>query len=506
MDVAKFNLLEEPWIPVLKVAPGGKEEKEIGLLGALLNAHTITRIETPSPLEEAALHRLLLAVLHRALMGPKDKWEALEWWEEGRFPEDPIRAYLEEYQDRFFLFHPEAPFLQVADLPDTPIPKENPGPRPWTTLLPERSSGNNPTLFDHTTEEDVPKATYAQAARALLVHQTFTPGGLLRRFGVPSAKGAPLAGAAAFLPTGENLFQTLLLNLVPYSSTEAREDAPVWEAPPLRLRDVREYRTKWPLSGRTRVYTWPSRGVRLLDEGNGVRLMAYGPGVEPIPTPFRDPMVAYRSDAKGNPLPLRLDVDRSFWRDFSSMLPMKEGSPPASLAHADEILRTLKEEGEKGSRSLRVLGQVSDQAKVLDVRREVYPLPRGILSDVAKLNLSSALEQAEDLGQGLRALAFVLAREVLGNRDPQELSSFARSLPLGRLYWHALDGAFPGFLARVGEGEALGLWQEALKRAALEAWAATRLFLGTEARHLKAVAEGERVLGRLLGELKEVVK
>jgi CRISPR system Cascade subunit CasA len=78
----------------------------------------------------------------------------------------------------------------------------------------------------------VPKATYAQAARALLVHQTFTPGGLLRRFGVPSAKGAPLAGAAAFLPTGENLFQTLLLNLVPYSSTEAREDAPVWEAPP----------------------------------------------------------------------------------------------------------------------------------------------------------------------------------------------------------------------------------------------------------------------------------
>jgi CRISPR system Cascade subunit CasA len=116
------------------------------------------------------------------------------------------------------------------------------------------------------------------------------------------------------------------------------------------------------------------------------------------------------------------------------------------------------------------------------------------------------LEQAEDLGQGLRALAFLLAREVLGNRDPQKLSSFARSLPLGRLYWHALDGAFPGFLARVGEGEALGLWQEALKRAAVEAWAATRLFLGTEARHLKAVAEGERVLGRLLGELKEVVK
>jgi len=376
----KFNLVEEPWIPVLKDG----RVVEVGIEEALLRAHQFTRIETPSPLEEAAAHRLVLAVLHRALMGPKDKWEALEWWKEGRFPEDPIRAYLEEYQDRFFLFHPEAPFLQVADLPDTPIPKENPGPRPWTTLLPERSSGNNPTLFDHTTEEDVPKATYAQAARALLVHQTFALEGTLQRFGVHSAKRALLAGAAFFLPTGENLFQTLLLNAVPYSSKEAREDAPVWEAPPLHLRDVREYRTKWPLSGRTRVYTWPSQGVRLLDEGDGVRFIAYGPGVEPIPTPFRDPMVAYRLDDKGKILSLGLDVDRSFWRDFSSMLVVKEGSPPASLAHADEILRTLKEEGEKASRSLRVLGQVSDQAKVLDIRREVYPLPKGILRGCRK--------------------------------------------------------------------------------------------------------------------------
>jgi CRISPR system Cascade subunit CasA len=493
---AKFNLVEEPWIPVLRE---GRVE-EVGLREALLQAHTITRIETPSPLEEAALHRLPLAVLHRALMGPRRLEDVLDWWRARRFPERPIRDYLNRFRDRFFLFHPMAPFFQVADLPDS-------NPKPWSKLLPELASGNNPTLFDHTTEEDVPKATYAQAARALLVHQTFALKGTLQRFGVHSAKQAPLAGAAFFLPTGENLFQTLLLNAVPYSSKEAREDAPVWEAPPLHLRDVREYRTKWPLSGRTRVYTWPSRGVRLLDEGDRVRLMAYGPGVEPIPRPFRDPMVAYRSDAKGNPLPLRLDVDRSFWRDFSSMLPVKKGSPPASLAHADEILRTLKEEGEKASRSLRVLGQVSDQAKVLDIRREVYPLPKGILSDVAKLNLSRALEQAEDLGQGLRReLAFVLARKVLGNRDPQQLSSFARSLPLERLYWHALDGAFPGFLARVGEREALGLWQEALKRAAVEAWAATRLFLGTEARHLKAVAEGERVLGRLLGKLKEVVK
>lgn len=64
--VRKFNLLEEPWIPVLR----GERVKEVSLAEALLEAHTITRIETPSPLEEAALHRLLLAVLHRAFRGP----------------------------------------------------------------------------------------------------------------------------------------------------------------------------------------------------------------------------------------------------------------------------------------------------------------------------------------------------------------------------------------------------------------------------------------------------
>ncbi|WP_448568426.1 type I-E CRISPR-associated protein Cse1/CasA [Thermus sp.] len=488
----KFSLLEEPWIPVLRK---GRVE-EVGLREALLQARTITRIETPSPLEEAALHRILLAVLHRALSGPRRLEDVLDWWREGRFPEKPITDYLDRFHDRFFLFHPKAPFLQVADLPE-----EN--PLPWSKLLPELASGNNPTLFDHTTEENVPRATYAQAARALLVHQAFVLGGLLRRFGVASAKDAPVARPALFLPTGGSLLETLLLNLVPYTP---EGDTPIWEVPPLRLEDLEGGKTQWPTSGRTRVYTWPSRGVRLLDEGDGVRFMAYGPGVEPSEAPYRDPMVAQRLDAKGNPVPLRLSAEKSFWRDFSAMLPRQGGKVAATVEHADNLQGELEEEGLEGRILLRVVGQVSDQAKVLDVRREVYPLPPGLLSPRAEERLEKALKAAEELGRGLQSLALQVARAVVGERDQGELKDFARSLPLERLYWHALDGGFPRFLARVREEEALALWQEALKRAVLEAWEATRLFLGTEARHLKALAEGERLLGRLLSGLKEVVK
>jgi CRISPR system Cascade subunit CasA len=488
LDMKKFSLLHEPWIPVLRA---GRVE-ELGVEQALLKAHEIVRIETPSPLEETALHRLLLAVLHRALRGPKRAEDALEWWREGRFPDDLIRTYLSHYQERFFLFHPEAPFLQVADLP------EEPAPWPWTKLLPERAGGNNPTLFDHNTDDSPPKASYPQAARALLVHQTFVTGGLLRRLGVTSAEGAPLARAAAFLPAGDTLFQTLIFNLVPYTEGHASDDAPIWEVQPLSVDDLRDYRTVWPFSGITRVYTWPSRAVRFLDEGDGVRLMAYGPGVKPGTAVFRDPMVALRKGNQGDAIPLRLDVDRSFWRDFASMLPSKEGSPPATLQHAHTLLALLEDAGEEARITLRVLGQVSDRAKILDIRREVYPLPRDMLTDDGQLVLDSALKMAEDLGRDLESLARSLAREILGTDDTRAPASLAESLPLGRLYWFSLDAAFPAFLDKLGRDDATAFWHGTLRHAAQEAWEFTRIFLGTQARHLKALARAERRFASLL--------
>jgi CRISPR system Cascade subunit CasA len=481
--LAKFNLLEEPWIPVLR----GEKVVEVGLREALLRPD-LGPIETPSPLEEAALYRLLLAVLHRALEGPKDLDQALDWLEEG-LPEGRLEAYLDRHHDRFYLFHKEAPFLQVADLPDK-------DPLPWTKLLPERASGNNPTLFDHSTDQDPPPLAYPGAARALLVHHAFTPGGLLRRLGVTSAKGGPLAGAAAFVAVGRTLRETLLLNLAPY---EPQGDQALWERPPLRTADLEGYRTAWPLSGVARVYLWPARGVRLLDEGGGVRRVAYGPGVRPEGVAFRDPMVAYRQ-ARGGFLPLRLSVERSFWRDLGALLPGAGGSWPAVLEHAGALER--EGGGLLPTRArLRVLGQVADQAKILDVRREVYPLPPSLLTPGGLSDLDFALQRAEKAREGLRGLAYRLARDVLGDKDPEELRRFARSLPLEPLYWHGLDLAFPGFLDRLEEGGARAFWKEALARAVREAWEATRLFVGTEGRHLKALAQGERALGGILKEV-----
>ncbi|MDR7587726.1 MAG: type I-E CRISPR-associated protein Cse1/CasA [Armatimonadota bacterium] len=474
-----FNLLEAPWIPVLR---DGRVQ-EVGVAEALVQAHTIHRIEAPSPLEEMALHRLLLAVLHRALRGPANEGEALDLLNAGKFDRSTVEDYLARFRDRFYLFHGTAPFWQVADLPGK-------DPLPWSKLLPDLASGNNPTLFDHTVADRVPKVSYAEAARALLVHQNYAPGGLIRRLGVTSAKDAPLARPAAFLAVGRNLFETLVLNLVPQSTSAG---AAIWEVPPLTTAKVRGHATKWPLQGVARVYTWPSRGVRLLDAGDGVRETAYGPGVEPVDVVWRDPMVAYRRSQLGQVVPLRLDVERSFWRDFRAMLPVAGGSWPAVLQHASRLAAEVKTDF-----GVRVLGQVSDQAKVMDIRREVYRLPRDLLSPKGEVQLQKALELGEEVGRRLEKVAWGVAQGVLGDKNPDELRFFGKSLPLLRLYWEQLDHAFLRFLEALGGGGALEEWREEVRKAASRSWRETIHFVGVRGRHLKALAVGERALAEVL--------
>ena len=114
-----FNLLDEPWIPVRTLAG---EVCEVSLTQVLLEADQIAALAETSPPNLIALYRLLLAVLHRALTthhGPWKDADRARWYREG-LPEAPIRAYLEQWRERFWLFHPEYPFMQVAAVADAP--------------------------------------------------------------------------------------------------------------------------------------------------------------------------------------------------------------------------------------------------------------------------------------------------------------------------------------------------------------------------------------------------
>lgn len=79
--------------------------------------------------QNAAVLRLLLAVLFTVFSRVDAKGkpqplaqsdDALERWSElwqlGHFPAEPVRDYLEQWKDRFWLFHPTHPFWQVPTL------------------------------------------------------------------------------------------------------------------------------------------------------------------------------------------------------------------------------------------------------------------------------------------------------------------------------------------------------------------------------------------------------
>lgn len=488
-----FDLVSSPWIPVVHL---DGIRRLVGIRDALLDAHRIERVIAPSPLAEVAVHRLLLAVLHRALDGPRDIVDAVEIYEAGQLPAGPIQFYLRSWRDRFDLFHPAHPFYQVPDLPtDKPLP--------WTKLLPEFASGNNPTLFDHTLDASPPAASPAEAALALLVHQSFTPGGLIRRLGIDSGKAAPLANVAIFLPQGNTLFETLLLNLCPYDDDD---DQPIWERKPYLRADVEGGKAQAMLAGRTRIYTWMSRAVRLLPDKDGrVRFISYGPGVYPQRGPELDPMLAYRK-SNGQLSPYRLPQDRSFWQDFEALLPGEDKwQPPQVLEHARTLLRNLDRLSLLFP--LLVTGQIVERkAKVLNVRREVYPLAARTLEPDRASCVRGALQSARQAGTVLRRVAWVLASNLLSPRAGEALAEgvrrFHESLPLYAVYWSALERRFPEFLTElieIGPQSALEGWNSAVVEAAYDAWHRTALAVGTGPRHLKAIAEAEGLLRRLLG-------
>ena len=79
-----FNLLDEPWIPCVFLGSGALQE--LGLRDTLVRAHEIRAIVDPSPLVTVALHRLLLAVLHR-VFGPLNAAAWARLWEQERLDE-----------------------------------------------------------------------------------------------------------------------------------------------------------------------------------------------------------------------------------------------------------------------------------------------------------------------------------------------------------------------------------------------------------------------------------
>ncbi|MBT9258261.1 MAG: type I-E CRISPR-associated protein Cse1/CasA [Clostridiales bacterium] len=495
MTQPSYDLLREPWIPVVR-SDGSFDS--LGLRDVLFQAHELRAVSGETPVVTAAIYRLLLAVLYAALGMPNsDTWEDIR--AQGRFPSDRLDAYLNRWSDRFDLFHPKRPFFQWSD--------DRVSKKSIIDLVLHMASGNNATLFDHHHEAQNVALTPDEAARSLLAEHAFGLGGLS---GLPQKfTDAPWARGVIFLAEGTTLFETLMFNYllerhwstVPFSNPEV--DRAFWEADdPLSPKRDRPLGVKDYL-------TWPNRLIWLFPEIDSdgrflVRQVTRAPGLTLNKNSLRDPYKHYQQSKKSGYTELRFREDRALWRDSVSLFQLQSEDhwPPRPVAWLSDLFTDGLLPREARLR-LMALGMATDQSKINFFREEHFPLPQDYLREPSRVNdLSLALglseQVGEKLGQALHRLATLLLSP--GGEDPNgrrpdhnQVNDLMGHWGALRAYWSALEIPFYQLVVDlpVHGREALESWRAEVERVAWHAFDLAVRSLGETPRVFKAVARAE---------------
>ena len=503
-----FNLIEEPWLPCTML---DGTRRSLGLREALTQAQDIGELGGDSPLETAALHRLLLAVLHRNFdIGDSQQWGAL--WEIRAFDSGVINDYFEKWCGRFDLFDGERPFYQVSGLDLT---KGGSSARLFF------HQDNNATLFTHVATAAPPSLTPAESARMLVGFMAFDVGGL--KTGGP-AKAAMLNNGAVVLVKGSNLFQTLMLNLCRYAPEQGDpwdfnrdHDMPAWE------RDEETRPEDRNPAGYIDLLTWQSRRIRLQPEteregSTVVKNVVIMKGAQPSSNfglRDRETMLAFRSnpDAKGqqDPWPVvTFREDRALWRDSHALMSSTnaESVQPRTLTWlADLALEGIIPYSQIVP--VDVLGLGSTRAKIEFWRHERLPLPLAYLKDKQLADtLRAVLKLTETTAQDLNGAMWTMATRMLAanpDRKPkaEDVRSLSDHLGAARAYWSHLEAPFKQLLVELPDdkdeeneygGVQFSKWKSTLREALWNAFRESTRGMERSIRNLKAVALAERSL------------
>jgi CRISPR system Cascade subunit CasA len=340
-----FNLLDEQWIPVRYL--DGRTD-QLGLLQLFADARRIRALAETEPPSLIALYRMLLAITHRAFTRRFGRWTVNDMalhYRDG-LPLDAIEEYLEHWRERFWLFHPDEPFMQVPALAGADATRDK--FKPWTQIALDAACGNTPALFDHSMDGMTAPIDTAPALRKLLGFLQFTPGGLVKVLRTSDNAG-PVANTAAVLPLGETLAHTLCLALHP-APREEQEDMPTWERTPPTLAQLCEPATL--ASGPNDRYTRLSRSVLLCQDtagGNRISMIRFAEGLALAEDEnARDRMASYRAGTNGM-VRLSFSEGRAVWRDLGNLLPDgsgKRNQPAAVLSWATTLFERVKSSDE----------------------------------------------------------------------------------------------------------------------------------------------------------------
>lgn len=500
-----FNLIDQPWIPCAKM--DGRME-ELSLRETLAKAHELRGVQGDSPLDTASLYRLLLAVIHSVLRGPKSKAAWQELWQAKQFDVSHLDKYFKQWHSRFDLFDEERPFYQTRG--ETMVEK--------SALLLTHGMSTANELFEHNMVVETSPIGCAKATRMLLVGQYFGLGGLVHpKF--PNLTSAPLLRGVIFLIEGNNLFETLTLNCLQYAKDKPfatlDQDAPTWEM------DT-PFKPRGKPNGYLDYLTWQNRKILLIpDEESGkifIRAMQILRGLD-LDKDVEDPFKMYFKKKDGWKH-LALTQERSLWRDSYALLKRNDLNnvhPPKSF----EWLALILEDADylKPEQIYRYMalgaGVHFKDAKIFFYRQENMPLPMSYLTNndlVSKL--TDATTRVEQVKSALKKATFILAKNFIspsaeekGGRQPDtgDIDKLMSHWNIEAHYWSKLETPFNQLVVELPtENEsAIDRWNKTLQQTAWDALASAERMAGENTHALKAAVKARGVLAYELKKLFE---
>ena len=356
--MGRFNLIDEPWISVITDNTG--QTQEVSLTSLFENAHLYKRIAGDTATQDFAVLRVLLSVLHTvfsrfdakcepygyfdlderfkpsSFIDDEDDledytgalyrtWEDL--WHAGQFPKIVIE-YLQKWHDRFYLLDENYPFFQVtaADIAPEYISKNTPSAvsgKNINRLVSE--SENKIALFSPKTADNKGILSPSECARWLLTFQGYT--GLSDKviFGKDKYKASKgwLFDIGGIALEGNNLFETLMLNLVlahPELVYQTQQK-PCWEYSGSEM--IQYYFSERDYDNLAALYTDWSRAIHIDPDVDFTK--SFECHIVKLPdikhdNNFQEPMTIWQFNKSGPNkdayTPRKHQVNQAVWRSF----------------------------------------------------------------------------------------------------------------------------------------------------------------------------------------------
>ena len=419
MKEIEFDLLTEPWI---RVRLKDNTVQEVSLTEALVSAQDYVDLAGEMPTQDAAVLRLLLAVLFTVFsrVNVKGEPEPLEkrgqalrrWselWQLGHFPAEPIRDYLEQWKDRFWLFHPTHPFWQV---PEAKIGTEYSAAMLNGEMI---ESKNKRRLFPLYAGQSKEQLSYPQAARWLLSVNVFDDTSLK-----PKGKNLPSIsvgwlGTLGFIQAqGNSLYETLMLNLTLLRDGREcwGENKPCWEQETPRSGERTEICCP---DAPAQLLTLQSRRLLLHRTGKTVdKAFALGGDFFPKENAFAEQMTIWRAvpAKKDEPVvfvPYRHDPSKQFWRELPAVFCQDSGHRPGVVCWIEKLQeKRLKLLDPRRKVHFRIVGVLyGTQNHIDDIFSDSLTFQAGLLDELSRpwtVRINQEVERCEKAAESIGVL------------------------------------------------------------------------------------------------------